>query len=170
MRPASFTTALPLPVAAAATASIAHLKASGAERAAQRAAVAATKAALTKSGLPVLPSDTHIVPVMVGDAELASAQAMCCSNATGSIFSRSTIQLYRPAPSACALRLDRSTTARSSRTPQRPWWSVATARASARSAAATAAPSGCARYRRLLICPGNGERDASFTAALTVRP
>ncbi len=65
-----FTTALPPPVAAAATASIAHLKASGAERAAQRAAVAATKAALTKSGLPVLPSDTHIVPVMVGDAEL----------------------------------------------------------------------------------------------------
>jgi 5-aminolevulinate synthase len=57
-------------VAAAATASIAHLKASGAERAAQRAAVSATKAALTKSGLPVLPSDTHIVPVMVGDAEL----------------------------------------------------------------------------------------------------
>jgi hypothetical protein len=52
-------------VAAAATASIAHLKASGAERAAQRAAVAATKAALTKSGLPLLPSDTHIVPVMV---------------------------------------------------------------------------------------------------------
>src|ERR1700760_1812588 len=65
-----FTTALPPPVAAAATASIAHLKTSGAERAAQRAAVAATKAALTKSGLPVLPSDTHIVPVMVGDAEL----------------------------------------------------------------------------------------------------
>ena len=65
-----FTTALPPPVAAAATASIAHLKTSGAERAAQCTAVAATKAALKKAGLPVLPNDTHIVPVMVGDAEL----------------------------------------------------------------------------------------------------
>jgi 5-aminolevulinate synthase len=65
-----FTTALPPAVAAAATASIAHLKTSGVERAAQRAAVAATKAALRQAGLPVLPTDTHIVPVMVGDAEL----------------------------------------------------------------------------------------------------
>ena len=65
-----FTTALPPAVAAAATASIAHLKTSGVERAAQRAAVAATKAVLRQAGLPVLPTDTHIVPVMVGDAEL----------------------------------------------------------------------------------------------------
>jgi 5-aminolevulinate synthase len=62
-----FTTALPPAVAAAATASIAHLKTSGVERAAQRAAVAATKAVLRQAGLP---ADTHIVPVMVGDAEL----------------------------------------------------------------------------------------------------
>ena len=65
-----FTTALPPAVAAAATASIAHLKASGAERAGQRAAVAATKAALRKAGLPVLATETHIVPVMVGDPDL----------------------------------------------------------------------------------------------------
>ena len=65
-----FTTALPPPVAAAAAASIAHLKASDAERAAQCRAVAATKAALRKAGLPVLPNDTHIVPVMIGEAEL----------------------------------------------------------------------------------------------------
>ena len=65
-----FTTALPPPIAAAATASIAHLKVSGEERAGQRAAVAATKAALRRAGLPVLPTETHIVPVMVGDAEL----------------------------------------------------------------------------------------------------
>jgi 5-aminolevulinate synthase len=57
-------------VAAAATASIAHLKASDAERAGQRAAVAATKAALRKAGLPVLETETHIVPVMVGDPDL----------------------------------------------------------------------------------------------------
>jgi 5-aminolevulinate synthase len=65
-----FTTALPPAIAAAATASIAHLKRSGVERAGQRAAVAATKAALRKAGLPVLMTDTHIVPVMVGDPEL----------------------------------------------------------------------------------------------------
>jgi 5-aminolevulinate synthase len=64
-----FTTALPPAVAAAATASIAHLKASGTERVAQRAAVAATKAALREAGLPVLATETHIVPVMVGDPD-----------------------------------------------------------------------------------------------------
>jgi 5-aminolevulinate synthase len=65
-----FTTALPPAVAAAATASIAHLKASDNERAGQRSAVAATKAALSAAGLPVLETDTHIVPVMVGEPDL----------------------------------------------------------------------------------------------------
>jgi 5-aminolevulinate synthase len=65
-----FTTALPPAIAAAAAASIAHLKTSGTERAAQRAAVAATKAALQKAGLPVLATETHIVPVMVGNPDL----------------------------------------------------------------------------------------------------
>lgn len=65
-----FTTALPPAVAAAATASIAHLKTSGTERAGQRTAVAATKAALQEAGLPVLATETHIVPVMVGNPEL----------------------------------------------------------------------------------------------------
>src|SRR6201987_5750223 len=65
-----FTTALPPAVAAAAAASIAHLKASDVERRDQRAAVAATKAALIRAGLPVMPTETHIVPVMVGDPEL----------------------------------------------------------------------------------------------------
>jgi 5-aminolevulinate synthase len=65
-----FTTALPPPIAAAATAAIAHLKTSGAERTGQRAAAAATKAALRKAGLPVVATETHIVPVMVGDADL----------------------------------------------------------------------------------------------------
>jgi 5-aminolevulinate synthase len=65
-----FTTALPPAVAAAATASIAHLKASHCERVAQRMSVAATKSALRKAGLPVMPTETHIVPVMVGDPEL----------------------------------------------------------------------------------------------------
>src|SRR4030088_636713 len=65
-----FTTPFPPAVAAAATASIAHLKTSGVERAGQRAAVAATKAALRNAGLPVLASETHIVPVMVRDPNL----------------------------------------------------------------------------------------------------
>jgi 5-aminolevulinate synthase len=65
-----FTTALPPAVAAAARVSVAHLKISQRERAQQRAAVAATKASLQRAGLPVLATETHIVPVMVGDPEL----------------------------------------------------------------------------------------------------
>jgi 5-aminolevulinate synthase len=65
-----FTTALPPAVAAAAKASITHLKTSDVERSGQRAAVAATKAALRKAGLPLLPTETHIIPVIVGDADL----------------------------------------------------------------------------------------------------
>jgi 5-aminolevulinate synthase len=65
-----FTTALPPAVAAAAKASIAHLKTSHEERAGQRAAVAATKSALRRVGLPVMTTETHIVPVMVGNPEL----------------------------------------------------------------------------------------------------
>jgi 5-aminolevulinate synthase len=65
-----FTTALPPAVAAAAKASIAHLKTSHEERAGQRAAVAATKSALRRVGLPVMTTETHIVPVMVGNPDL----------------------------------------------------------------------------------------------------
>jgi len=65
-----FTTALPPSVAAGAVASIRHLKASGAEREAQQRYAALTKKALTEAGLPVMPSETHIVPVHVGNAEL----------------------------------------------------------------------------------------------------
>lgn len=68
-----FTTALPPAVAAAATASIRHLKASGAEREAQQRQAARTKAVLDAHGLPVMPSVTHIVPVLVGDPELCKA-------------------------------------------------------------------------------------------------
>ena len=65
-----FTTALPPAIAAAATTSIRHLKQSSAEREGQQRAVAATKAALTEAGLPVMPSDTHIIPVLVGNPDL----------------------------------------------------------------------------------------------------
>lgn len=62
-----FTTALPPAIAAAATASIRHLKSSDNERLGQQAQVAATKTALDAAGLPVMESETHIVPLHVGD-------------------------------------------------------------------------------------------------------
>jgi 5-aminolevulinate synthase len=68
-----FTTALPPAVAAAATASVRHLKASTAERELQQRQVAKTKAALAQAGLPVLDTPTHIVPVMVGEPEACKA-------------------------------------------------------------------------------------------------
>jgi 5-aminolevulinate synthase len=68
-----FTTALPPAVAAAATASIRHLKTSSTERQQQQRQVARTKAILGGAGLPVLDTATHIVPIMVGDAEACKA-------------------------------------------------------------------------------------------------
>ncbi|MFO1149474.1 MAG: 5-aminolevulinate synthase [Alsobacter sp.] len=68
-----FTTSLPPAIAAAATASVRHLKASAAERSRHQAQVARTKDALAAAGLPVLETPTHIVPLMVCDAELCKA-------------------------------------------------------------------------------------------------
>lgn len=68
-----FTTALPPGVAAAATASIRHLKASSEERQKQQRQVARTKQVLSGLGLPIMDTVTHIVPVMVGDAEACKA-------------------------------------------------------------------------------------------------
>ena len=68
-----FTTALPPGLAAAACASIRHLKTSSAEREAQQRQVARTKQALAAAGLPMMRSDTHIVPVPVGDPQACKA-------------------------------------------------------------------------------------------------
>src|SRR5690349_17601226 len=65
-----FTTALPPPVCAAATAAIKHLKSSSWERERHQDRAARVKAVLTAAGLPVMMNDTHIVPVFVGEAEL----------------------------------------------------------------------------------------------------
>ncbi|WP_439562584.1 5-aminolevulinate synthase [Roseinatronobacter sp.] len=62
-----FTTALPPAVAAAATASVRHLKHSGIERAAQRDRVARLRARLDAQGIPHMANDSHIIPVMIGD-------------------------------------------------------------------------------------------------------
>jgi len=64
-----FTTALPPAICAAATAAIKHLKTSSWERERHQDRAARVKAVLTAAGLPVMPSDTHIVPVLVGDPE-----------------------------------------------------------------------------------------------------
>ena len=70
-----FTTALPPAIAAAARASVRYLKRSNVEREAHQRQANRTKAALEAAGLPVLHTETHIVPVMVGDAELCKAAA-----------------------------------------------------------------------------------------------
>ena len=63
-----FTTALPPAICAAATAAIRHLKTSQWERERHQDRAARVKAVLNAAGLPVMPSTTHIVPVLVGDA------------------------------------------------------------------------------------------------------
>jgi len=68
-----FTTSLPPALAAGAIAAIRHLKVSEGERAAQRIRVAAVKRRLAAAGLPVMPSSSHIVPVLVGDPILCQA-------------------------------------------------------------------------------------------------
>jgi 5-aminolevulinate synthase len=62
-----FTTSLSPVLVAGVLASVRHLKASSAEREGQQAAAARLKALLSDAGLPFMPGDTHIVPVMVGD-------------------------------------------------------------------------------------------------------
>src|SRR6202453_5256754 len=68
-----FTTTLPPMVAASACAAVRHLKESGAERARHQHMAALTKHALGAAGLPVLDNASHIVPVMVGNAQLCKA-------------------------------------------------------------------------------------------------
>jgi 5-aminolevulinate synthase len=68
-----FTTALPPAICAAATAAIRHLRASSFERERHQDRAARVKAVLNTAGLPVMPSETHIVPVFVGDPEKCKA-------------------------------------------------------------------------------------------------
>jgi 5-aminolevulinate synthase len=68
-----FTTALPPPICAAATAAIRHLKGSEWERGRHKERAARVKSILSAAALPVMPSDTHIVPLMVGDPEKCQA-------------------------------------------------------------------------------------------------
>jgi 5-aminolevulinate synthase len=62
-----FTTALPPALAAGANASVRHLMQSQTERTGQQRQVARVKEKLKAAGIPLLPSVSHIVPVLVGD-------------------------------------------------------------------------------------------------------
>lgn len=68
-----FTTALPPAICAAATASIEHLKSSQTERDAHQRQAQLAKQILTEAGLPVMQTETHIVPIIVGDPRLCKA-------------------------------------------------------------------------------------------------
>jgi 5-aminolevulinate synthase len=62
-----FTTSLSPVLVAGVLASVRHLKASSVEREGQQAAAATLKRMFSDAGLPVMPSTTHIVPLMIGD-------------------------------------------------------------------------------------------------------
>ncbi len=76
-----FTTSLPPAVAAGALASIRHLKQSTFERTRHQDRATETRRRLKEAGLPVADSETHIVPVMVGDPVL-------CRQITDTLMSR----------------------------------------------------------------------------------
>jgi 5-aminolevulinate synthase len=68
-----FTTSLPPALAAGALASVRHLKESRTLRERHQERAAHLKRRLGEARLPLMPSPSHIVPVMVGDAELCKA-------------------------------------------------------------------------------------------------
>jgi 5-aminolevulinate synthase len=68
-----FTTSLPPALAAGALAAIRHLKEGSIERERHQERAATLKRRLAEAGLPVMPSASHIVPVMVGDPGLCKA-------------------------------------------------------------------------------------------------
>ncbi len=61
-----FTTSLSPVLVAGALASVRHLKVSGEERRAQQESAAMLKGKFAAAGLPVMPSETHIVPLLIG--------------------------------------------------------------------------------------------------------
>lgn len=62
-----FTTSIPPVLAAGALASVRHLKSSQVERQRHQERAATLKRLLAEAGLPVMPSTSHIIPLIVGD-------------------------------------------------------------------------------------------------------
>ncbi len=63
-----FTTALPPAIAAGARTAVRHLKESEIERMRHRRAVSKVRASLKAIGIPMMDNESHIIPVMVGNA------------------------------------------------------------------------------------------------------
>ena len=68
-----FTSALPPLLAAGALAAVCHLRESPAERARHQERVATVKRRLAAARIPIMASESHIVPVMIGDPVLCRA-------------------------------------------------------------------------------------------------
>jgi 5-aminolevulinate synthase len=68
-----FTTSLPPALAAGALAAMRHLKQSQTERSRHQERAASLKRSLAEAGLPMMPSASHIVPVLIGDPGLCKA-------------------------------------------------------------------------------------------------
>ena len=65
-----FTTSLPPPVVAGALTAVRHLKSSSAERSGQQLGTRDLKQRLAELDIPAIPNPSHIVPVLIGDAEV----------------------------------------------------------------------------------------------------
>jgi 5-aminolevulinate synthase len=81
-----FTTSLPPAICAGAVASIRHVKAASELRIRHQERAALLKRKLKEANLPVMPSQSHIVPVLVGDARL-------CKDASDELMDRHGIYL-----------------------------------------------------------------------------
>jgi 5-aminolevulinate synthase len=81
-----FTTALPPAVAAAAAESVRIVKGAGDVRASHQRQVAKVKQALGRARIPMLTNYSHVVPVMIGDAEL-------CKTASDHLLERHNIYI-----------------------------------------------------------------------------
>ena len=99
-----FTTALPPAICSAATAAIRHLKTSNWERERHQDRAARVKAILNAAGLPVMSSDTHIVPLFIGDAEKCKQASDMLLEEHGIYIQPINYPTVPRAPSACASR------------------------------------------------------------------
>lgn len=66
-----FTTAMSPVLAAAAKASVEHLKSSNIEREKQKQVAEEVKNSLRNAGISFIPTETHIIPIIIGDPELS---------------------------------------------------------------------------------------------------